>query len=222
MGQYYRAVLGNADGNERKIFDFNNMIVDGHKEMAGPKLLEMAWIGEGYADTIEHQLIGNPHRVAWIGDYANDLRPHNSPYETSYDKLLANCDGRNVPTYDEVWSKEPKPLVQLTQAPAMDWEKYILVNYDRKEYIPMHNYLELATYEMECFNCTTKKMEKGLFCLDPLVILTAVGNGEGSGDHYGDCMDKVGAWAWNLISIEPKNNVPEDFELIFPLFKMKE
>lgn len=206
MGQYYRAVLGDANGNNRSVFDLW-MIVDGHKEFKGSKLMETAWMGEGYPDTIEHQLIQSPHRVLWVGDYAEELSYFNGPYESIGDKVLKNSNGANMPTYEEVWEKTLAKLETLTQKPAIDWELYYLVNHDHKEYIPMLTYLNLATYECD----------KKLVCIDPLPLLTAVGNGDGSGDYYGDEMDYVGSWAWNLISIERK--APDGYKEILPLFK---
>ena len=206
MGQYYRAVLGDVNGNHRQVFDLT-MLVDGAKIFRGARLMEMAWMGEGYSDTIEHLLIESPHRVLWVGDYANELTYHSDSYETIYDQVLENSNGANMPTYEEVWDSEQEKLVTLTQLEAMDWERYYLVNHDRNEYIPMLKYLTLATY----------KFGKRLVCIDPLPLLTAVGNGEGSGDYMGDDMKYVGTWAWNVISVEKK--APDGYTEIVPLFK---
>lgn len=211
MGQYYRAVLGDANGNNRDVFDLT-MWENGHKVFKGAKLMEMAWMGEGYPDTMEHQLYKSPHRVLWVGDYANELSIFNGPYKTIGDTVLENSNGANMPTYEEVWgdhTEDPKPvrLVQLPLTPAMDWEFYYLVNHDHKEYIPMLKYLQMATYIWE----------KKTVCIDPLPLLTAVGNENGSGDYVGADMEYVGSWAWNLISIERK--APDGYKEILPLFK---
>ncbi len=43
-------------------------------------------------------------------------------------------------------------------------------------------------------------------CICPLPLFTAVGNGRGGGDYRGDCMDDVGMWAGDVISIEDVAN----------------
>ena len=190
MGQYYRAVLGDKEGNNKKVFDLED-----------PKLTELAWIGPGYIDTVEHHLISKPQRIMLVGDYA---------YELSKIK-----NKQRVPTYEEVWPKNraAASLIKLDILPPLDWEKYYLVNHERKEFIGMHKYLYMGTYKQG--NC--------LVCMDPLPLLTAVGNGKGGGDYRGDYKEYVGSWAWNLISIEPKINnkftIQEDYKEILPLFK---
>lgn len=71
-----------------------------------------------------------------------------------------------------------------------------LVNYSQDLYVDLDEYKQ-------------KSQEKG-WVLNPLPILTAIGNGRGGGDYYGEaCADKVGTWAWDLISIE--DEAPEGF-----------
>ena len=203
MGQYFRAVMGDTLGDNRRVFD-RTMINKGRKLYLGAKLMEMAWIGEGYSDTIAHQLIGSPHRMLWVGDYGEELSVFNGPYETIGDKVLENSGGANMPTYEEVWG-DNRHLTTLTMTPAMDWEKYYLVNHERKEYIPMNKYLNLAVY----------KLGKWTVCIDPLPLLTAVVTEES--DYRGKYKEYVGTWAWNIISVEEKR--PVGYKEIMPLFK---
>lgn len=78
-----------------------------------------------------------------------------------------------------------------------------LCNYDTKEYIDLNKYKE---------NC----VDSDGWVLHPLSLLTAKGNGRGGGDYYGVNSDKVGIWAWNLISLEQEPPVDyTEFEIIF-------
>ena len=49
-----------------------------------------------------------------------------------------------------------------------------------------------------------------------LPLLTAIGNGEGGGDYYGENMSEIGAWAWNVLSVE--DVAPMEFEEYAPTF----
>ena len=47
--------------------------------------------------------------------------------------------------------------------------------------------------------------------LNPIAILTAVGNGRGGGDYFGSDMEQVGRWAGDAIFISEIN--PTDAEI---------
>jgi hypothetical protein len=72
-----------------------------------------------------------------------------------------------------------------------------LVNHDKKLFIDLNAYQCHDSYH-------------------PLPILTSEGNGEGSGDYYGENEELAGTWARDLISLEESQ--PTDFEEIFPIF----
>ena len=75
----------------------------------------------------------------------------------------------------------------------------------------LQEYIDLSKYKKNC-------IDNDGWVIHPLSLLTAIGNGRGGGDYH-DCYpnaDKVGIWAWNLISLEEK--VPEnyvEYEIIF-------
>lgn len=74
-----------------------------------------------------------------------------------------------------------------------------LINYDKKLYVDLNSY--------------KKKSEVDGWTVNPLSLLTAIGNGRGGGDyHYTNntCMELVGTWAWDTISIE--DEAPKDFK----------
>lgn len=84
-------------------------------------------------------------------------------------------------------------------------DNLFLCNHETKEYI------NLAIYKQ-------KAIDKDGWILHPLSLLTAVGNGRGGGDYWEDYSDsdKVGIWAWNLISFEIEPPVDYiEFEVVF-------
>lgn len=82
-------------------------------------------------------------------------------------------------------------------------DNLFLCNHETKEYI------NLAIYKQQ-------SIDSDGWVLHPLSLLTAIGNERGCGDYYGINKDKVGIWAWNLISLEPEPPVGyKEFEIIF-------
>ena len=61
------------------------------------------------------------------------------------------------------------------------------------------------------------------WCMHPLSLLTAIGNGYGGGDYRSPTLastfELVGYWAWDEINIT--DNIPENYELLQPIFKEK-
>ena len=73
-----------------------------------------------------------------------------------------------------------------------------LCNHELKEYIDMNKYKNNST-------------DADGWCLHPLSLLTAIGNGRGGGDYH-DChinADKIGIWAWQELSFEKE--IPENY-----------
>lgn len=86
----------------------------------------------------------------------------------------------------------------------MDSVKY-LVNVDKKEFVDLKKYKE--------------KCDRNGWCIFPISLLTALGNGRGGGDYHDchPCYESVGAWAWDRIFIT-NDNIPNDYielEVIF-------
>lgn len=84
-------------------------------------------------------------------------------------------------------------------------DNLFLCNHELQEYIDLNKYKQNSE-------------DKDGWVIHPLSLLTAIGNGRGGGDYWEDYpnADKIGIWAWNLISFEEK--APEDyteFEVVF-------
>lgn len=103
-------------------------------------------------------------------------------------------------TVKEIWDKGAG-----LKATNFNFDNLYLCNHERKQY------LDLAKYKK-------KSTDKDGWCLHPLSLLTAVGNGRGGGDYH-DCypnFNKIGIWAWDMISLE--ETIPEgyvEFNVVF-------
>ncbi len=197
MGQYYHAVVGKKDAKSKddiKVFSPFN-VVDENGEDAGScyKLLEHGWVGNFYCLCIEKQLYKNPQRVAWVGDYVeeDDLPP-----------VMAAAKADYVPAPEEVWGKDVKTPKQVYDGFTTGGK--FLVNHTTKQYIDMDAYIERCS-------------DADGWQVNPLVVLTAIGNGRGGGDYVGEAGEEdVGTWAWHIISIE--DEAPSGYEAFEPTF----
>ena len=97
-----------------------------------------------------------------------------------------------IPYYKMVQEKiEPKEHEYLSMA---DQHYCFIVNHTKREY----------------YDCSkTKEIEGWKDCyINPLPLLTALGNDRGGGDYRGKSMDKVGAWAGDILSISLEEDGP--------------
>lgn len=148
--------------------------VDGKYTMA--KLMEHSWFDNTMVNTFCNELLNKQIRLAWVGDYADeykvdDTRPNNL-------------------THDEIrWlvkTRKRKGIGMKFRPLAVRY--MLLVNHTKKEFIDMYDYKE------------SNENEDG-WCVHPLPLLTAVGNGFGGGDYCGEDEDKVGSWALDCIEL---------------------
>lgn len=180
MGQYYRPLLITKKGKV-KVY---NRTVDGDYGLA--KLMEHSWWLNPFVNTICKKIHFKPHKVAWVGDYADEEE-----------------DGFGF--YEDVWG-EGIDGKEVTEAQVLLWNKY-LVNWTKKEYLDCDEYYE-------------KSKTKQDFCIHPLPLLTAIGNGRGGGDYRGINVHQVGRWAMDVISVENKTPSSElGFKEIKVIFK---
>ena len=189
MGQYYRAILGDAFGLNCKVFDRS---VDGEYTFA--KLLEHSWWQNSFVNAFSEFIYNEPSRVAWVGDYATEPDDFDFP----------NCSAFYVPSYGEVWGDRVSAIGVSSTDFTLDGK--FLLNHDTKQFVDLDEYKTACT-------------DKHGWCIHPLPLLTAVGNDRGGGDfHEGNTgFDFVGSWAWQLISIADKPS--EDFSKFPLVFK---
>lgn len=218
MGQYYKAYIRGTDGQEwaynpqnaiyltanglqsdaeatRHSWDMDDPKSWG-RCFSGMKLMEHSWLGNDYVSGIVEQLWGNPCRVAWVGDYATD-----------FDELYT----REV--YAATWGEDVLPEGPFDAMPSIRREGFI-INHEKGLYIDLAEYGRRTSY--------TPSWDKtgSLWCIHPLPLLTAIGNGRGSGDYHGACMEMVGAWAMDTLSYrEDRPSILEEIDYGLITFK---
>lgn len=154
-------------------------------EYVGIKLMEHSYINNIWCDCIAYKIYQNKCRVAHVGDYANEYPEH----------LLAYYQGITVPALDIArnFGDDGKFI-------NFNYRHKYLLNHTKKVYVDLDEYME----------------KSGGYCeglvVNPITLLTALGNGRGGGDYYEEYpnFDLVGSWAWDEISIE--NTYPAEYE----------
>ena len=197
MGQYYRPTIVAPDGRI--------MSLDTHTFDSGAKLTEHSWISNELVNAAYSLILDSPKRVAWIGDYALDPYDRESDGSDTIDYPYVNAMalGAFQLYYDSAWGEESKQLdKKLFSKKDLD-----ILNHDTTGmYLVNHNkqvYINLDTYKA---TCTTDG-----WCMNPLPLLTACGNGQGGGDYHDSrpSYEDVGIWAFD--SLEYTDKVPDGF-----------
>lgn len=99
--------------------------------------------------------------------------------------------------YDDVWKTNHDD--DVLDNVKFDYNGKFLVNYDKKLWVSLDR-------------CMSSKDE-----INPISILTCIGNGRGGGDYHGSFMEYVGTWGWDKIGIT--SSVPECFTELQVTFK---
>lgn len=176
MGQYYNVVL--ISGRE-VLITARKLKGQGY---CMAKLTEHSWFGNHFCDTVGFYLFKKPRNVIWVGDYAEQEELDHIPclYE------------RNI-KYENIWSEEIRyDKYDELERHDFDWEGKFIINIDKKEFINVNHYSNGSVIKVGADD---------YWILNPIPILCSVGNGRGSGDYRGLCMDDVGRWAGDLICI---------------------
>ena len=180
MGQYYQVVVGTKCGWDKVVYyplDFDE----------GLKLMEHSYVDSDFCKKIHSLIYKHPRRIIWVGDYANEKT------DDYYSVHNRNQEPRpkSVPKYSFVWgSKATHRSNDTVLAGAdIDYEHSYLVNHTIKSYLDLKSYYKHSSANI-------------WGVIDPLPILTVVGNGRGGGDYSGSNENRVGSWKWHLISIE--------------------
>ena len=146
------------------------------------KLMEHSWWLNPFVGSICQKLFKNPMKVVWVGDYADGAAETN---EINKEELTRLCT--------KAWKGKGHNIKKN----ELLLDNLYLVNHTKKVY------LNCNAYKEECLNDG--------WCIHPLPLLTAIGNGLGGGDYREDDAWQVGSWANDLISIEEV--VPDGYEL---------
>ena len=164
MGQYFYGVMENGDGTVTAYHPANQGLL---------KLREHSWWYNRYVNWFCHELFCAVHRVAWVGDYADNV---NCPKEL----------------YEAAWGDNDDPIF-IADDPEFTLKHLYLCNYSKGEYLDCQKYYD-------AMNARNNPENDGRV-IHPLSLLTATGNGQGGGDYRGVNEDKVGMWAWDLLNV---------------------
>lgn len=209
MGQYYTPVeiLYLNDGTHFIVYSFSCQVKGlGHN---GVKLMEHSWWNNEFltnfcARLYERSRENNKEtHILWLGDYA-ELDGLSSL------EGLSACFARVV---QRSWLK------QALQDPN---RKEIDIGNTNPDFSLINKFL-VNTTKQEFINCTTYyncNHDVDDWCIYPLPLLTAVGNGEGGGDYFGVNNELLGRWAGDALYINDEEPV-EPFKEIFPIFREK-
>lgn len=164
--------------------------VDGKYTMA--KLMEHSYWENSFCCALAERLVDTPTNVCWVGDYAE-------PEE---------CEELGF-TKDEVWGDNSTPIGVKSTNFRLDEVRW-LVNRTRGEVV------DLKEYKRKAISLQSESQ----WVINPIPLLTCLGNGRGGGDFHGNeksTNSYVGRWAWDVIyltNIEP----PKDYRKIHPIF----
>jgi len=182
------------------------MTLYSHEFDSGMKLMEHSWIGNDFVNAVYSLIYKNKKRVAWIGDYSGDDYVETSD---AYAKALPEKEFMEI--YSKVWAEKdkyripkkhfsPHDLNILTQ----ETKRMYLLNHAKKLYLDMNRYI---------FDATVKDGTGKGWCVNPLPLLTACGDGRGGGDFRNSSKNKgdkdVGIWAFDLL--EYTDYVPDGY-----------
>jgi hypothetical protein len=222
MGQYYLAAFL-FENNKPKNYVYS------HDFGSGLKIMEHSWMKNPFVRFVEKQLIDNPQKLVWAGDYADKEKP-----ETITDneiKALADEkseywnskklkeEGVNIYSLCETISKithnedvEDKYNHEFSEKTLAPLNLKYLINYDKKEYVDK----------------TKVPTDKDGWKIHPLPLLTCEGCGRGGGDfHINEDLNQgntnlIGSWARNKIGVAfKKTDIPKGFkEINFDLIEI--
>ena len=180
MGQYYRSLLIYENGEERSAYShcFNN----------GLKLMEHSWIGNNFVNAVLHEIEDNPTRVAWLGDYSDSAVKEGCNFGDGFITSVKDF----LDKYQSIWGEYRSVQDIPSDTPQFNIDLgstgCYLVNATKCCYIDMGKYI--------------KENSTSEWCINPLPLLTCIGNGMGGGDYRGKAgTEDVGSWAFDKIYV---------------------
>lgn len=175
MGQCYKIAFKDID---KGIISRNNRKLTNYDEYIMSKIMEHSYLGNYLMDSVANMIHNKIYKIAWVGDYADDDVDAVTKSEVKYSDIFG----------------ADKDLIKhknIKLCKVFDYKGKYLVNYDKNVYISFDDY------------CKGKNIED-VYIVNPISILTAIGNGRGGGDYGGSNENYVGSWAWDTISIDDK------------------
>ena len=197
MGQYYRAAVLDCKTSKPDV------IITSYDYNCGAKLTEHSYVNNDFVTaTLLYINRFGPKRLIWSGDYGEKTDMKNP------DWALYNKTSEEVGLYfDNIWAENPKKN-QFAPAPFSNQEMEAAWHEDTykydQDYSPryIHNLSKNLWIDLNDYD----KDPKGLN-LNPIPLLTAIGNGKGGGDYEGTNMELIGTWAGDMFEVFTESEV---------------
>lgn len=143
MGQYYKVYVGNDEGHkvfcpQNAVYMTKNGIKDSLKignhswdtddpnswgySFSGLKLMEHGWLENDFCNGVLEAIWDKPARVAWVGDYADDIDDFDGYYTED--------------VYKALWCDEDAPELPFDEVPTIHKSGFI-VNHDSGQYVDL-------------------------------------------------------------------------------------
>lgn len=191
MGQYYTPTIISVDGEFKTLYSY--------EFESGLKLMEHSWVGNEFVNAVYSRIHKQRAIIAWIGDYSDDSK---KDYETGDEPFTRTIPHKDFIRYYKLAMSEKKiHLIHASEFSKADLNIFkqktksmYLVNHTEKRYLDLTKYIKRCRYK-------NNPKDKYYWCINPLPLLTACGNGRGGGDYreghpgYKD----VGVWAFHTL-----------------------
>ena len=195
MGQYYKPALIVPDN---RVLTMRATSFDSFN-----KLTEHSWISNPFVNAVYSLIYKSAKRVAWIGDYSRE------DYETcgeAYIKAMPFDQFQKF--YELTWGDDvidlPSKFFSNRDLSILtfDTKGMFLVNRNKRVYIDMAAYIR---------ENTVKSGAWAGWCMDPLPLLTACGNGRGGGDFYEGHIGYADIGVWAFDCLEYTDQIPDGY-----------
>lgn len=202
MGQYFKAMVIEKRDDDQMV---KVQVLSPRSYDNFSKLTESAFIGNNYVNAVMGMIEDSPQRVAWMGDYADD--EYGDPYEKKmpHDEFMRFWEvaWRNE---DDTFAAKPEPMKF-----DMDSKGWYLVNHTQRLVLSFDDFIGKNKWLERYRDYQTGKEMEEWWCMSPLPLLTACGNGRGGGDYHEQFPDyrQVGTWAFDVIELTQQK--PEGF-----------
>lgn len=193
MGQYYHVI---TECNGKKEFYDIQMMDFVKSEMLG----KADFILYNGLKLMEHSWVGNDFTEAFSETLMNN--PTKVCWCGDYAEE-EECKEFGF-EYKDVWKEKREEYKHLKETSFTIKRVGYLVNKTKKEYINLREYI--------------KNSSRGGWCIYPLSLLCALGNGRGGGDYHEvfPCIDFVGKWAFDEVYFT--NDLPEGYQKLDLMF----
>jgi hypothetical protein len=216
MGQYYRPTFL---GKKNKPISFVRCYDFG----SGAKLMEHSWMANDFVGFVEKQLVNQPQKLVWAGDYADKESNIPKAIIKEYIKVNLANDGEKEYYNEKYIDENGLNIYDLTELAVQITDPSITDPYNQKIDLALpkkFKYLINHTKKEFVDKSKVPSNSEG-WTIHPLPLLTCEGNGRGGGDFRGEEKDLVGRWSRDEIEVSSvKGDIPKGFtEVVFDIIE---